>query len=87
MPERLLYNCRACGGDVSDSVKHIMLECPRSWECHRGHFGTLAQDFNGLVRQFATSLEDTISLLLGGVPLSLHGAIHHEMRGFSRYGA
>jgi hypothetical protein len=75
MPERFLRHCHACGGDVPESIEHILLECPR-WECHSRNFGTLAPEFNGFVRQFATSPEDKNTLLLGGVPPSRHGAIH-----------
>jgi hypothetical protein len=75
MPERFLHHCHVCGGDVPGSIKHILLECPR-WEGHRRNFGTLALEFNGCVRRFATSPEDINALLLGGVPPSLHGAIH-----------
>jgi hypothetical protein len=41
MPERFLHNFFACGGDVQESIEHILLECPR-WECHRRSLGTLA---------------------------------------------
>jgi hypothetical protein len=41
MPKRFLHHCLACGGDVPESIEHILLECPR-WECHRRNFGTLA---------------------------------------------
>jgi hypothetical protein len=75
MLERLLHHCRACGGDVPEYIEHVLLECPR-WECHRRHFGTLASDFNGFMRRFATSPEGKIALFLDGVPPSLHGAIH-----------
>jgi hypothetical protein len=57
--------------DVPESIEHIL-----RWEHHRRNFGALAQDFNGFVRQFATSPEDINALLIGGVPPSLHGAIH-----------
>jgi hypothetical protein len=80
MPERFLHHCPASGGDVPESIEHIMLECPR-WECHRRNFGTLVQEFNGFVRQFATIPEDTNALLLGGVPPSLDGAIHFTKNG------
>jgi hypothetical protein len=75
MHGRFLHHCHACGGDVPESIEHILLECPR-WECRRRSFGMLALEFNGFVRQFATSPEDINALLLGGVPPSLHGAIH-----------
>jgi hypothetical protein len=76
MPERFLHHCHARGGDVPESIEHILLECPR-WEYHyRRNFGALAPKFNGFVRQFATSLEDINALLFGGVPPSRHGAIH-----------
>ena len=80
MPERFLHHCPACGGDVIESIEHILLECPR-WECHRRNFGALAPDFNGFVRRFATSPEDINALLLGGVPPSLHGATHFTGNG------
>jgi hypothetical protein len=87
MPKRILHHCNACGGDVPESIKHILLECPR-WECHRRHFGTLAPEFNRFVRHFATSHEEIIALLLGGVPPFLHGAIQFtENGGLSGYGA
>jgi hypothetical protein len=41
MPGRFLYHCHACGGDVPESIGHIVFECPR-WECHRRNFGALA---------------------------------------------
>jgi hypothetical protein len=41
MPGRFLHYCHACGGDVPECIKRILLECPR-WECHRRNFGTLA---------------------------------------------
>jgi hypothetical protein len=75
MLERVLNHCHSCGGDVHESIEHIMLECPR-WECHRRNFRTLAPEFNGFVRKFANSPEDVSALLLGGAPPSLHGAIH-----------
>jgi hypothetical protein len=75
MPERVLHHCLARGGDVRESIEHILLECPR-WECHRRYFGTLAQEFNGFVSQFAASPEDINALIFGGVFPSLHGAIH-----------
>jgi hypothetical protein len=75
MPERFLHHCPACGGDVLESIEHILLECPR-WEYHRRSLGALAPEFNGFVRHFATSPEDMNTLLLGGAPPSLHDAIH-----------
>jgi hypothetical protein len=75
MPKRFLRDCLVCGGDVPESIEHSLLECPR-WECHRRNFGTLAPEFNGFVRLFATSPEDINALLLGVVPPSLHGALH-----------
>jgi hypothetical protein len=75
MLKRFLHHCHACGRDVLASMEHILLGCPR-WECHRHNFGTLAPYFNGCVHNFATSPEDINALLLGGVPPSLHGAIH-----------
>jgi hypothetical protein len=81
MLERFLHHCHVYGGDVPKSIEHILLECPR-WECHRRNFGTPAPEFNGFVRQFATSPEDIINaLLLGGVRPSLHGAIHFTTNG------
>jgi hypothetical protein len=72
---------------VPESTKHIMLGCPRR-EYHRHSFGTVTLEFSGFVRHFATSHEDINALLLGGVPPSLHVAIHlHEMGGFFSYGA
>jgi hypothetical protein len=41
MLERFLHHCPTCGGDVIESIKHILLECPR-WEYHRRNFGALA---------------------------------------------
>ena len=41
MHERFLHHCPACGGDVIESIKHILLACPR-WEYHRRNFGALA---------------------------------------------
>jgi hypothetical protein len=38
--ERFLHHGPACGGDVPESIEHIMLECPR-WEWHRRNFGML----------------------------------------------
>jgi hypothetical protein len=75
MQERFLHHCHACSGDVPESIENILLECPR-WQYHRRNFGALAPKFNGFVRQFVTSPEDVNALLLGGVPPSLHGAIH-----------
>jgi hypothetical protein len=80
MPDRFLHHRPACGGDVPESIEHIMRECPR-WECHRRIFGTLAPYLNGFVRQCATSLEDINGLLLGGVLPSLHGAINFTGNG------
>jgi hypothetical protein len=80
MPERLLHHCSVCGGDVLKSIKHVMRECP-CWECHRRHSGTIAHEFNGFVRHFATSLEDLTALLLGGFSPSLHGAIIYTKNG------
>jgi hypothetical protein len=80
MPERFFHHCPASGGDVPKYVEHIVLECPR-WECHCRNFGTLVQELNGFVRQFATSPEDVNALLLGGVPPSLHGPIHFTKNG------
>jgi hypothetical protein len=82
---------RKCGLNPYDEypyknleTKHIMLlECPR-WACHRRHFGTQAQEFNGLYVNsctFATSPKDIVALLLGGVPLSLHRAIYFTGNG------
>jgi hypothetical protein len=65
----------ACGGDVRESIEHVMLECPRQ-EPHRRKFVILAPKFMDLVRQFATSLEHITTLLLGGVLPSLHGGSH-----------
>jgi hypothetical protein len=80
MHERFLHLCHACSGDVPQSIENILLECPRQfgirWEYHRRNFGALAPKFNGFVRHFVTSPEDVNALLLGGVPHSLHGAIH-----------
>jgi hypothetical protein len=46
------------------------------------YFRTLTPEFNSFVRQqFATSPEDINALLLGGVPPSLHGAIHFTGNG------
>jgi hypothetical protein len=39
MPKRFHHHCPTCGGDVPESIEHILLECPR-WECHRRNFGT-----------------------------------------------
>jgi hypothetical protein len=88
MHERFLHHCHACGGGVPESIEHILLKCPR-WEYHRRNFGALAPELNGFVSQFATSPEDTNALLLGGVPPSLHGAIHFTGNGrfFFSYGA
>jgi hypothetical protein len=80
MPAYFLHHCHACGGDGPESIEHILLECPR-WEYHRLYFGALAPNFNGFVRQFATSPEDINALLLSGVPPSLHGAIHFKGNG------
>jgi hypothetical protein len=80
MPARFLHHCHACGGDVRESIEHILFECPR-WECHRRNFGTRAPKFNGFVRQFATSPKDINALLLGDAPPSLHGAIHFTTNG------
>jgi hypothetical protein len=57
MLEPFSHLCPACGGDVLESIEHILHECPR-WECHRRMFWTLALEFDGFVRKFATSLED-----------------------------
>jgi hypothetical protein len=65
---------------VPESVEHILLECLR-WECHRRNFGKLTPKLNGFVRLFATSPEDSSALLVGGVPPSLHGAIHLTRNG------
>jgi hypothetical protein len=65
---------------VPESIEHILLECPR-WENHRRNFEALAPEFNGFVRKFATSPADMNALLLGGVPPSLHGAIHFTGNG------
>jgi hypothetical protein len=59
MPERFSHHCPACGGDMLKSIGHVMHECPR-WECHYRNFGTLAPEFNGFVRQFATSLLNVV---------------------------
>jgi hypothetical protein len=75
MHERFLHLCHACGGDVPEYVKRILLICPR-WEYHRCNFGTLAPKFEDFLRQLAISPEDMAALLLGGVPPSLHGATH-----------
>jgi hypothetical protein len=75
MLERFLHHCHACGGDVPESIEHILLECPR-WEYHRRNCGALASEFIGFARHFATSPEDVNALILGGVLPSLHGAIH-----------
>jgi hypothetical protein len=75
MLERFLHYCPACGGNVIESIEHILLECPR-WEYHRRNLGALAPECNGFVRRFATSPENINALLLGGVPPSLHGATH-----------
>jgi hypothetical protein len=40
MPGRFLHHCPACGGDVLESIEHVLLECPR-WEYHRRNFGAL----------------------------------------------
>jgi hypothetical protein len=80
MPARFLHHCRACGGDVPESVEHILIECPH-WVCHRRNFGALAPKFDGFVRQFGTSPEDKNPLLLGGVIPSLHVAIHFTRNG------
>jgi hypothetical protein len=75
MPYRFLHHCHACGGDVPESIEHILRECPR-WECHCRNFGTLAPEFSGFVHQLAPSPADINALLLGGVPPSLHGDNH-----------
>jgi hypothetical protein len=56
MHERFLHHCLACGGDVTESIKHIMLQCPRR-ECHRRIFGTLAPQFKDFARHFATLIK------------------------------
>jgi hypothetical protein len=66
--ERLLHHCPACGGELPQYIEHIMRECQR-WEYHRRNFGTLALEFDGFVRQLATSPEDINALLLVGFPL------------------
>jgi hypothetical protein len=39
MPERFRCHWHACyGGDVPESIGHIMFECPH-WECHRRNYG------------------------------------------------
>jgi hypothetical protein len=54
---------------------------PPRWEYHRRNFVALAPEFNGFVRQFATSPEDINALLLGDVHPSLHGTIHFTRNG------
>jgi hypothetical protein len=79
MLDRFLHYCHACGGDV--------LAYPRC-KCHCRYFGTLYSEFNGFGRQFATPPDDINALILGGVPPSLHGAVHFTGNGrFSIYGA
>jgi hypothetical protein len=68
---------------VHEYIEHIILECPL-WECHRRNIGTLAQEisFKDFVRQFAaSSTKDITTLLLGGVPPSLHGGTYFTWNG------
>jgi hypothetical protein len=41
MLERFLHHCPSCGGEVPESIEHILLDFPR-WEYHRRNSGALA---------------------------------------------
>ena len=72
LPERFLEFCPACGGHVSESVEHLLVECPR-WECHRRVLAVSAPEFKQMVGRASSCPGDTVALILGGVPPPLHG--------------
>lgn len=76
MPERFLEHCPACGGGESETIEHMLVECPR-WGYHRHNFGLLVPEFRDFISSqvSASTPEDLTAFILGGVPPSLHGAL------------
>jgi len=88
MPERFLEHCPACGGGESETIEHMLVECPR-WGYHRHNFGLLVPEFRDFISShvIASTPEDLTAFILGGVPPSLHGALAGLGMGkFSSYG-